>query len=323
MRNLSSEIKKCLIVCIIVLIVFIIGGSIFYVYSVKKVRKECSQVNEQMSGRIDGATRVVYRALADIAQGQAVTADLVEVDSQALTDTSQGLLMDEGDLGKQATVSITAGEDIHKGMVGEPLEKEWQETELNCVWLSTNLKQYDYVDIRVLFPNGTDYVVAAKKSVQGIKLSKNNAFFWFTEDEILNVDSAIVDANLHGAKIYTTKYVDPALEKANEVTYQPSDAVIDLLNSSPNVLAEAKENLSKVARAEMEEKLDSFKDNYTEQQQKELEENYDFHLDTTTDGGTGEVSENNNGSSEEVQEDGVSDAPVDSAANVGAESEGD
>ena len=107
-----------------------------------------------------------------------------------------------------------------------------------------------------------------------------------------------MDANLHRAKIYTTKYVDSALEPANIVTYQPSNAVIDLLNSDPNVLAEAKESLSKTARVEMEEKLQQFKDDYTDQQKDELDKAYNFHLDTNTSAGTGEVSENNNGSDE-------------------------
>lgn len=323
MKNLNAQTKKSIIISAVIFIILVIGGIFFYTRSVDRIRRECNKVNQEMSDRINGASRVVYRAITDIGQGQVISADLVQAESDSLSDTVQGLLMDSGDVGKVARVDINAGEDIHKSMVGDVLDKNWQETEMNCIWLSTNLKQYDYVDIRILFPNGTDYIVASKKCIKSVKLSKNNAFFWMSEDEILNLDAAIVDANLHRAKIYTTKYVDSALEPANVVTYQPSDAVIDLLNSDPNVLAEAKENLSKTARAEMEDKLEQFKEDYTERQKEELDKGYNFHLDTNTSAGTGEVSENNNGSTEPDTDstagndstDGSSPAPIDSSRN--------
>lgn len=299
MQNLNSQTKKSIIVSLVVFILLIVGGALFYTCSVEKVREECNRVNKEMSDRIQGATRQLYRAITDIQQGQIITADLVQLESSALSDTVASLLMDANDIGKMATVDISAGEDIHKSMVGEVITEDLQEVELNCIWLSTNLKQYDYVDIRILYPNGTDYIVASKKSVRNIKLRKNNVFFWLTEDEILNIDSAIVDANLHGAKIYTTKYVDSALENPTKVTYQPTDAVIDLLNSDPNVLVKAKENLSKAARAEMETKLQQFKDSVVDKKADDQEKNYDFHLDTTTNGGTNGSSDNNNGVDEE------------------------
>ncbi len=201
MKNLNKQARQCIAVSAFIFIILVIGGIFFYTRSVEKIRKECNKVNQEMSDRINGATRIVYRAITDIKQGQVVSADLVQAESESLNDTVQGLLMGSEDIGKVARLNISAGEDIHKSMVGDVLDQNWQETELNCIWLSTNLKQYDYVDIRILFPNGTDYIVASKKCIKSVKLSKNNVFLWLSESEILNLDAAIVDANLHRVKI--------------------------------------------------------------------------------------------------------------------------
>lgn len=324
--RIDKKTKQHLIIGAAVVVVVIIICIIFHVHSVKKVKAECEKVNQQMQDRITRSTRIAYKTTVDIAQGQLITEDLVTVDSNTLDDDSQDLMFTDQDFGKQAVVAIPAGSIVNQSMISDPLDKNWQETELNCVWLSTNLKKYDYVDIRILFPNGTDYVVAAKKSIKKLRLANNNVFFWFTEDEILNLDAAIVDANLHGAKIYTTRYVKPEVEETSKITYQPSATVIDLLNSSPNVLTEAKQHLSKSARADMEQKLQEFKEAETSQKKQETEHDYNFKLDTTTDASTGEHSDNNNGykAPEDEPESSDSEEPaVDSARNQGTANTGE
>lgn len=296
MVKIDKKTKKHLIISLVVFVVLLIVGIIFHVRSIKKVREECDKVNQELQMRVTMSTRNAYKALANIEKGQIITEDLVTLDPNTLDDDSPDLMFLPEDFGKEAMVDIPAGSVVNRTMITDPLDKNWQETELNCIWLSTNLKQYDYVDIRILYPDGTDYVVASKKCIKKIRLSNNNSFFWFTEDEILNVDAAIVDANLHGARIYTTRYVKPEIEEASKITYQPSASVIDLMNSSPNVLAEAKLHLSKAAREEMEAKLRDFKNSETEQKKEETDAGYDFKLDTTTNAGTGgSGSEDNNG----------------------------
>lgn len=320
---MDKKTRNHILVGVVLFIVMLIIFIIWHANSVKKVREECNQVNAEMSARIASATKTVYRALADISTGEMITDDLVSMDTSALTDESQELLMSAEDIGKVATVGIQAGEMIKASMVTELLEEEWQEVEYNCIWLSTNLKEYDQVDVRILYPDGTDYIIASKKSLRKLRLSSNNVFLWCTEDEILNIDSAIVDANLHGARIYTTKYVKPEIEKETIITYQPSSNIIDLMNKDPNVLIEAKQQLSKSARHAMEEKLQKFKEDRAKQVEDEEEIGYDFSLDTTTNGSTDDKSDNNHGytPSEDVTEDPaetdpyVESGPVDSTRN--------
>lgn len=317
---MNSTTKKHLLIGALLFLLFLIVGIIFYVRSVEKVKRECNQINEEMSVRIESATRGVYKTLADVPRGKVITEDMVSYDPNTLSDDSPDVFMTEEDIGKIATVNIAAGQIIEECMLADALEKNWQETELNCIWLSTNLKQFDTVDIRVLFPDGTDYIVAAKKDIRKLKLSVNNVFFWFTEDEILNIDAAIVDANLHGARIYTTKYVKPEIEEANEVTYQPSNSVIELMNSDPNVLPEAKQRLDKAARENMDEQLRKFKTNKAKQDEKESDIGYNFNLDTTTNGSTTSKSENNHGYAPDIEDvgDGTGEAAGEVESAIGS-----
>lgn len=296
MKKVDKKLKWCIIISVLLLMITIAVALILHAKSMKKLRTQYEAINTELNMKIANSTKTTYKALTDIAVGQIITDDLIQMDPNTMTDESSDLLMTSDDIGKMATVGVKAGEILKKSMVTEVLEKEWQEVEYNCVWLSTNLKQYDYVDIRILFPDGTDYIVASKKSLRTVKLEKNNVFLWCTEDEILNINAAIVDANLHGAKIYTTKYVKPEIEEETINTYQPSSNIIDLMNRDPNVLVEAKQALSKTARAEMEAKLKEFRDDASglikEENARETEK---FKLDTTTSAGSNEKTANNNG----------------------------
>jgi hypothetical protein len=294
-KKMSKDVKKVLIGSIALIVIIVVGGTIFYVKSTSKIKREANEVNLEMQDRLNNASRSVYRAINDIKQGQIITEDLVECDSDSLSDDPYETFITAEDLGKEATIDIVAGQAITTNMVTSSLSENWSETELDCIYLSSNLEQYDWVDVRILYPNGTDYIVMSKKCLRKVDLSVNNVFFWLNEDELLSMDSAIVDANLNGAKIYTTKYMKPAIQEAHTVTYQPTEDIIELIKSDPNVVTESARKLSKDARAAMEEKLESFKNDYTDKKNSDELSGYDFNLDTTTNAGSDDQSDNNHG----------------------------
>lgn len=78
MKNLNAQTKKSIIISAVIFIILVIGGIFFYTRSVDRIRRECNKVNQEMSDRINGASRVVYRAITDIGQGQVISADLVQ-----------------------------------------------------------------------------------------------------------------------------------------------------------------------------------------------------------------------------------------------------
>ena len=91
--------------------------------------------------------------------------------------------------------------------------------EYNVVSLPVDLTDGDYVDIRLMLPNGQNYIVVSKKIVE-IPMGAEGRLadtirMTLREDEILAMSSAIVEAaGINGAKLYATKYKEAGIQDA-------------------------------------------------------------------------------------------------------------
>ena len=113
----------------------------------------------------------------------------------------------------------------------ERVTDDTREQEYNVVVLPVDLMTNDYIDIRLMTPQGQDFIVVSKAQVN-IPMNADGSYIPDTmkinlrEDEILTMSSAIVEAaGLKGAKLYATKYVEPAMQEEAYVTYTPNAAV--------------------------------------------------------------------------------------------------
>ena len=116
--------------------------------------------------------------------------------------------------------------------------------EYNVIVLPTQIQTGDYIDIRLSLPTGEDYIVVSKKEVEipelGDTTSTDTIWVNLTEDEILLMNSAIVDAfRMDGSKLYATTYTEPGMQQASDVTYVPRQEVWDLIRTDENVVQEA------------------------------------------------------------------------------------
>lgn len=125
--------------------------------------------------------------------------------------------------------------------------------EYNVLQLPSRLKKGDFVDVRIGFPNGNDYIVLSKKKVED--LSGTNVWYNINESELLVMSSAIVDAYLQGAKLYAISYADPYMQDKAIPNYPANTDVINLIQSDPNVLEKATLQLSKAARTTLDDSL--------------------------------------------------------------------
>ncbi len=124
------------------------------------------------------------------------------------------------------------------------VQDDVRKQEYNMVVLPTDLTTGDYIDIRVMFPNGQDFIVVSKKEVEipvisGVE-SADTIWINLSEDEILHMSCAIIDsAQVKGAKIYATKYTEAGMQNAATPTYPVNESTSQLLQSDPNVLEKA------------------------------------------------------------------------------------
>ena len=156
-------------------------------------------------------------------------------------------------------VPVLARVDMNKNTVITPqlvvqsneiVTDDTREEEYNMVVLPIDLMTNDYVDIRLMTPQGQNFIVVSKAQVT-VPQNNDGTYIADTikvnlrEDEILAMSSAIVEAyGLPGAKVYVTKYVDPAMQVAAKPTYTPNAAVTAQIQANPNIVEIAKQELA-------------------------------------------------------------------------------
>lgn len=134
--------------------------------------------------------------------------------------------------------------------------------EYNVIVLPTQIQTGDYVDVRLSMPNGQDYIVVSKKSVElpvidGVD-SESTIWLNLSEDEILSMNSAIVDAaKIQGTKLYATTYTEPGIQNAATPTYTTSKEVLKQIADDPNIVEKAKNELANRYNQSMRETIDS------------------------------------------------------------------
>ena len=150
-----------------------------------------------------------------------------------------------------AKIDMNANTVITTDMISKstnPMRDDLRKQEYNMFILPTQLQTGDYVDIRLALPSGQDYIVVAKKEVEipqiGIEDSADTVIMDLTEDEIVTLSNAIVEAyKINGSKLYLSLYTEAGMQEAATPTYPVNNAVYDLINRDNNIVNIAKQGL--------------------------------------------------------------------------------
>lgn len=117
----------------------------------------------------------------------------------------------------------------------------------------------DYVDVRISFPNGADYVVLSRKCIED--LYDGNTVLLVAEDELLAMSSADRDSNQYtDCRVYAVKYTQDS-SGASERDYPVNAAVLKRYGWDPNVQENSYgSSLLKYAdkRSELEKSMESW-----------------------------------------------------------------
>lgn len=229
---------------------------------------------EIMSEVLQQYTVTVYVASAEIKAGDIITGTTVTV-TETLSGQDKKNFMSETDIGHKALVDIPAGTHILKNMIAEEaMGDSIREVEFSLNLAGENIKEGDYTDIRLRYPNGEDYIVVSKSCISRIDTVKGYLYLKLSPDEIHLMSSALVDCFLKsGTYLYTTKYIAASYQESSFVTYTPNEDVLSLIQQDPNVLEAARDYLSEGKRAGLEERLETYYENYRSTQY-EATDNY-------------------------------------------------
>ena len=201
-----SQIKKKMIQGIIIGasigIVVAIAVAVFSFFTIASYR------NGTNKNYLKNYTTPVVVLKRDIVQGEIITQDMIETINVNNSTVSTGVVNAAGIVGLTAKYNIAAKVPITGNMVSEEVvAADVRDVEINTVLMPSDLDEGDTVDIRLMFPNGTDYIVLAQKTID--KIYDTTSWLKLSEDEIQLLDSAIVDSYLNsGSKLYALRYAD-------------------------------------------------------------------------------------------------------------------
>ena len=122
---------------------------------------------------------------------------------------------------KSATSARTIISDALFLQDSDNLSVDLRSREFNMISLPSTLVEGDYIDIRILYPTGEDYLVVAGKEVvgTGANADSNSIFLELDEEEIVRMSSAIIESYIaDGINVYATKYINPD-EQLNEYVH--------------------------------------------------------------------------------------------------------
>lgn len=261
-RISRAKKKKITNILICILVVGLAFGAAFF-FSLRAIQSRYEKENQTLKNQYSAVQHMVYVATSDIPAGSAISEDNVAQTSIS-TSMDTNLYITEDDIGKIAVVDIKDGQAICSNMIGNDILSTLRECQYAMLTLNGNLNPNDFVDVRIMYPNGENHSVLAKKCIKGINLETNDIYLWLDEADIMNMSAAIVDVYLHeGTILYTTKYIENG-QPALETTYQPNKDVMTAMANDPNLVDEATQKLNASMREALEARLSALeKDDQT------------------------------------------------------------
>lgn len=238
---------------LVMLVIAILIGTIVYLVVIKpKADKEKADKTQY---------DYVYRLKSgkSVNSGEEITGSMVEaVEIPVTTNNTDfirakrtdqtGKLVDVAfTSGYKSKVALKEGTILTKSMLmsteDEDIENSLRYMEYNMITMPTTLEEGDYIDIRLRLPNSQDLIVISKKSI--VSIYNQTVGFNLTEDEILLLNSAIVESyKMTSSELYLAKYVEPGMQEKSVYTYSPSEEVVNLIQSNPNIVATARESIA-------------------------------------------------------------------------------
>ena len=179
------------------------GGDSSSSSSTNSSSSSSSSLNSSSSSSESKADKIII-ATIDIPKGTIITEKMLTLKSEAATDSNN-------------------------------MNSTYRIVEYSMIMLPTELQKGDTIDIRISYPNGQDFVVAAKKVVE--KTDSTSIWLKLKEDELLKMNSAIIESySVEGAKLYAVNYTQPGIQAAANANYPVSDKVYQLLTYDPNIV---------------------------------------------------------------------------------------
>ncbi|ETT61787.1 hypothetical protein BSK66_24805 [Paenibacillus odorifer] len=222
----------------------------------QRMKEEYERQIQQLKEEEQQNSRNVWTTAKTIPAGVAITVDDLKAVPMPVSLVPPGVITDqESIIGQNAKIELAPGTPLLSSLLyeGKPIPKDLRMQEFQVIQLPSNLKPNQYIDVRIGFPTGEDFVLLSKKKVK--ELIGSVVWLELNEMDILQTSSAIIDAYLQGARLYALPYIEPGLQDAATVNYPANQKVLNLMAVDPNLLATAKTELARALRQTLDGNL--------------------------------------------------------------------
>lgn len=235
--------KKILIILLVVILVAAGAGGTIYFYLQNKNQIEQNQLLTTQNTTIQqqlnaiGTMTSVYEVSKKCYSGKVINeSDLIEVSVPTSTLGTASITDKTQIIGRCWRVDINPGTVISADMLMDESEDGVAKftKELTFTTLPVTTKVGDYVDLRIILPNGEEYVILNHKRIE--RLYEQTITIFVSEEENTILHSAIADKAMYYdiPVIYLTKYLEPG--NSDSLAFYPvSHDVENFIKWNPNI----------------------------------------------------------------------------------------
>lgn len=229
----------------------------------RAVYEEQLNDKDEVLQRYMDQSQTAYVLISPKLAGEVITAEDVMEEKLPKFSSPDNLISEsKAIVGKYLKIDALSGTAVTTEMVRDEarLEPSERKEETEYIKLPLRLTKKDVVDIRIVFPNGEDYIVVGKKSLKDVDLANQYTFFNDNEEEAQLLQAALVDAYINNAELYMKQYVEPELQPEPVVNYVPNLDVLGVIKDNPFIIDQAKWSLAANLRKELEKRLEVMED---------------------------------------------------------------
>lgn len=186
-----------------------------------------------------GNRKTVYTISTACKAGDEVTEDLIiPIDTYETMVTDQYISDPQQVVGRYFKIAVNPGTPLLSNMfMDEQLDATTRDRDIMLDRMTVGIKAGDYVDIRITFPYGDDYIVLSHKRIEAI--NDTTIKMYLTEYEWNVYQGALIDYFLnvaYGCTIYADRYVEPGLQAEAIPYYAVPTNIAALLQKNPNIV---------------------------------------------------------------------------------------
>lgn len=231
--------RKYVFTGIIIIAVIAIAGIIFAMFNVNKTIKTLNKENEVLQKEVDDYNAnltTVYQVVTDVKANNSIVSTDIEAVQTLAGSVPENVITDEDDLmNKMYKIDLDAFTYLTEDMIEtEILTDDMRELDVVLDEVPIGIEEGDYVDIRIVFPEGQDFIVMTHKKI--VSMSNNVLKLIVGEDDFYSYESAKTDKSYYNTtKLYAVRYVEAGLQSAAKDYYPVSLGVLKTRILDPNI----------------------------------------------------------------------------------------